>query len=482
MAGYHSKPFLMQIAPTGIGKSLIYMAGALERKGRTIILTSTKGLQDQLMRDFSSVGLVEVRGRSNHRCDLTGKSAALGPCRWGHKCVLKDGGCAYYDSIRRANTADLVVTNYAFWLANDQITPGDNLVLDEAHASFDHLVSHYSAEIDLEVLGETTGISGRVDNLTTAEGSAHALKETEKILRHEARRILKEGGNINDLGPLSSLAANLRTLSSITNFTCVTKTYKGMFYVTPVTAPTGKLFRGARFVLLTSATVSRGTAQLLGLTTRMVDIYSYPSPFPVSNRPVYWLEGITELKIDRKTGEATDRQWATLIDQIIRSRKDQKGIVHTVSYDRREKYLHHSNLTGIQRLSPRPRDTASMVRYFKQAEPPVVLISPSVTTGYDFPGDECRYQIIAKVPFPDADSDLSRARTRIFPDYPFHYAWQQIVQASGRGVRSETDWCDTIIIDAHFDWLRRKSARLAPDWFLGAIRECKNIQQTRRHT
>jgi len=463
----------MQIAPTGIGKSLIYVVGSIERGGRTVILTSTKGLQDQLMRDFAPVGMVEVRGRSNHRCDLTGKSAALGPCRWGYKCDLKEGGCAYYDSIRRANDASLVVTNYAFWLANEALEPGENLILDEAHTSFDHLVSHYSADINLKLLAETTGDSHR-HNLKESGGVAVCLKHVEKTLRREAKRILKEGGNINDLGPLSNLAFNLRTLSMVSHMTCIHRTYKDTLYVTPVTAPNDKLFRGCKFCLLTSATVSEGTAHLLGLTDRMLGVKSYPSPFPIGNRPVYALEGYP---IDRNTDWSIDRNWATLIDQIIRSRPGHKGIVHTVSYQRREKYLRNSHLKNIKVLSPTTRSTASVVSGFKSMPPPAVLVSPSVTTGYDFPDDECRYQIIGKVPFPDSSSDLSSARTRIYPDYPYHYAWQQIVQAAGRGVRSETDWCDTFIIDSHFHWLRRKASRLAPKWFLGSIQQCSTIRR-----
>lgn len=471
MIGFHSKPYLMQVAPTGIGKSLIYVAGSLHRGGRTIILTSTKGLQDQLMKDFAPAGLVEVRGRSNHRCDLTGNSASLGPCRWGYKCALREGGCAYYDSIRRANEAQLVVTNYAFWLSNDGILEAETLVLDEAHASFDHLVSHYSVELDMNL---AMGILGHELELSRA-GIAEALKESEKYLRAQVKHILKEGGDISKISPLSRLVENIRTLSSTLKLTAIKSKHKGTLYVTPVTAPTDRLFRGSRFVLLTSATVGEGTARLLGLTPSMIDILSYNSPFPVMNRPIYALDGF---KIDRKTSQATDRQWAVLIDQIVRSRPGHKGIVHTVSYDRRAKYLKNSHLK-IPVLSPNPKETASFVAQFKHKDPPAVLVSPSVTTGYDFPGDECRYQVIGKVPFPDSSSELSSARTKVFPDYPLHAAWQQIVQASGRGVRSEDDWCETFIVDAHFHWLLRKAHRLAPKWFVGAIKSSSTIPKQR---
>ena len=38
-----------------------------------------------------------------------------------------------------------------------------------------------------------------------------------------------------------------------------------------------------------------------------------------------------------------------------------------------------------------------------------VLVSPSVSTGYDFPGRECEWQFICKVPFPDGRAKIQQA-------------------------------------------------------------------------
>jgi hypothetical protein len=40
------------------------------------------------------------------------------------------------------------------------------------------------------------------------------------------------------------------------------------------------------------------------------------------------------------------------------------------------------------------------VATFKRRKAPAFLVSPSMTTGWDFPYDQCRWQIIAKVPIP----------------------------------------------------------------------------------
>ena len=75
--------FKMVVCPTGFGKSLTYMAAAMIAEGRTVVLTSTKGLQTQLIEEFGSMDeVVDVRGRGNYTCRLNTKVtqdyAALG--------------------------------------------------------------------------------------------------------------------------------------------------------------------------------------------------------------------------------------------------------------------------------------------------------------------------------------------------------------------------------------------------------------------
>ena len=58
------KRFLAASNPTGFGKSLLGMMTSWFGNRKTVYLTSTKGLQSQLMNDFSSMGLVDIRGQN----------------------------------------------------------------------------------------------------------------------------------------------------------------------------------------------------------------------------------------------------------------------------------------------------------------------------------------------------------------------------------------------------------------------------------
>ncbi len=103
-------------APTGWVKSLGYVAMGIMSGKRTVVLTSTKGLQDQVTADFAGM-VTDVRGMQNYKCKVavdfgfpayTRVNEAL--CQAGAGCALRSGGCEYFDDYRRAQVADVVVT------------------------------------------------------------------------------------------------------------------------------------------------------------------------------------------------------------------------------------------------------------------------------------------------------------------------------------------------------------------------------------
>ena len=127
------KRFFAAILPTGSGKSLIYMSIAKMMKGRCVILTSTKALQEQLRDDF---GCVVMKGRNEYKCLMTGYSCDNGLCRCGVKCP-KESECEYNKAFSAFLSADIAVTNYHFLMSNRvvhrDIGDIDCLVMDEAH-------------------------------------------------------------------------------------------------------------------------------------------------------------------------------------------------------------------------------------------------------------------------------------------------------------------------------------------------------------
>jgi ATP-dependent DNA helicase DinG len=461
------KRFCIQVVPTGVGKSLIYMSSALKRCKRTVILTSTKGLQDQLVRDFGAIGLVEIKGRKNYRCRRgDGPTADDGLCHLGVDCQYKAGGCPYFDALRIAKKSRYVVTNYAMWLSCGDFLKEDTevLIMDEAHAAPDHLSDFMSAEIDLEWIGEVLGKEQPVpDDWGDWVSSMYPVVGLliEQGLKHPDM-------NLKRLRQLYKVKRTLDNLYRIRKSPLVVEKVKDKYQIDPLTLiryAEPYLFMGTPFVHLTSATVTRYTAKTLGISNGDYWIGDYPSPFPVANRRVIYSPAV---KVDRNITEGERLLWLARMDNIIKPRLNRKGIIHTVSYDRAWQIIRGSNY-GKYGIVHDAYNTNMKVQAFKHRKAPAFLVSPSMSTGWDFPYSNCEWQIIAKVPFPDSRSLIMQERQKLDSELAYNIAWQTIIQAAGRGCRAEDDKCETFIIDKHFGWLHTNHGYLAPRWFLEAI-------------
>jgi Rad3-related DNA helicase len=92
-----------------------------------------------------------------------------------------------------------------------------------------------------------------------------------------------------------------------------------------------------------------------------------------------------------------------------------------------------------------------------------------MATGWDFPDDECRWQIIIKLPYPDTRGKIMSARSRSDSDFTSYITMQQLIQATGRGVRNKRDWCETFILDNNITWFLKSYKHLSVEWFKGAF-------------
>ncbi len=162
--------------------------------------------------------------------------------------------------------------------------------------------------------------------------------------------------------------------------------------------------------------------------------------------------------------KAKMKVWMMRIDQILRTRRDRKGIIHTVSYDRRNLVLSQSKYADSM-ITHQRKNTVQIVEKFKNAAPPCYLVSPSMTTGWDFPYDECEFQIIGKLAFPDLSNPLVKARKKADPEYVPYVCMQQLVQAVGRGDRAIDDRCETLCVDDVLPGFMAKNSAFAPDYF-----------------
>jgi len=485
--------FVGSNVPTGGGKSVIYSLANKLQGYRFTVLTSTKGLQSQLHEDFSSTGLVNIMGKSNYDCtdrtSLTCEEA-------GASCRAKAfNQCPHKQAYDAACRAPAITTNYACWLHRNRASAGgvsaftqaekheeplpiDCLVLDEGHDAVEELSSFIAISLSNEDIGSPKFINLSVPDSDTTmpewvEFAKSCFKEVgEKVAATESQlraQVRLSDQALKDHSRLKRIHAKLRTLATCQPDMWVVEPSQHGFQFDPVWpgAYASHLFRDIPKIIITSATIRRKTMYLLGLDDSDFTFYEYPSTFSVNDAP------IIHIPTARLSFKSTPEEVAAVyrrIDQIVAGRQDRKGIVHTVSFKRAQEIIQASEfrrsmLANTKSWSGQGMPTAQIVEKFKAGKPPLTLVSPSVSTGYDFPGLACEYNIVAKVPFPDSRSEVMKERLKRDPEYGHYVAAQDIVQACGRGNRFPGDRCQNFIVDDSIKWFTWKFKHLFPAYF-----------------
>jgi hypothetical protein len=459
---------------------------------RTLILTSTKGQQDQYVRAFEEAGLADIRGMANYECLLERDSVQVvrgqvakytscedGPCMSGGHCRLRERGCLYFDAAEQAKAARLVVSNYAYWLADGRREEGlgrfELIVMDEAHDAPEQLAKFLRVELTRQeiegVLGCDWPGSGSLDAWQPwAQRMSYQVEaelgdyQDKRSLTASERRYVKG---------LRELHRKLTALSSIKG-EWVTETVGDAKVFDPVSpaAYGSLLYQGCPKVVLVGATVREKTAALLGANPIDIGLHEYPSSFDVRRRPIYHIPvpyGGGTVRLNYKASDEELRAVWRAMDRFIEPRfQTRKGIIHTVSYKRRDQIFQGSEFASAMQAHD-SRNLAWAIERFKAAPPPAILPSPSISTGIDLPDDQCRWILIPKLPYPDTRSAVMQARVRADPELAPYMVAQELQQMTGRGNRHVGDWCECAIFDDLFRWFISRHYRLFARWWVEAL-------------
>lgn len=474
-----------KVKPTGAGKSLECITEHVMCGGRSLVLTMTKGLQDQYLDDFTSIGMVDVRGKQNYKCKQVDSAVTAGiygedefySCEEGaeSKCPhAKSNACDHWAATQRAKTRDLVISNYHCYMLVHKHGDGwgkfDRLILDEAHdapGAVADVMTVLVTNKDIQLIRSDWNLSPvdpfkswqkwAASRLPLAVDLEAKLKEDIRQAPRPSRRLAK------DRMRAKKLADKLKELVTAEGDWVVEADRNGMRFdpVWPFSKAEDLLFRGIPRLIPVSATLRPKTLKMLNILPADYTFTEGKSVFDPNRAPVRWIQTV---RMDKNAGEFEKSMQALKCDQIVRPRADRKGIIHTHSYPRQED-LYSRAKTNAYWMDPKSGEVARAVAAYKRKPPPAVLISPAVTTGYDFPDDDCRYQIIVKIPFPDSRSKIIKARQKMDKEYGSYVAMQTLVQICGRGMRGPNDWCETFIIDDNAEWFMKVNRHLAPNWF-----------------
>lgn len=466
--------------PVGDGKSAYYIAQALLSSTRACILTSTKGLQSQLVSDFNLIGLIDMRGRNNYPCiDKDCRSCEDGQY---HRCPPEE--CAYEQARNKMLDASLVVSNYSYYTRSYRYGRGmgefDLLVCDEAHDSDSEVCAAMAIEVaywEASKIGINLPREGTLEDwhewaaeslpiITDHLDQLKLVAESDKLERGRPHI-----STVKEMRFWNSVATKVKSILEISGEWVVEHIGDG-YRLEPVWAEdyaAAILFRNVPKVILVSATMVKKTIHLLGIEDDEIDFYEYASSFPPSHSPVYVYPATGSngrpLQINHRTSEDDYVLWTARMDNIIRRRLDRKGIIHSVSYERSQTIRANSEFSAHMIVPKKGSETADCIARFRAAKPPAILVSPAITTGLDFSYSSSEYNIIPKVPFLDTRGKVLTARQEEDKEYAPYITAQTIVQAHGRTMRAADDRSESWILDANFIWFIRKYHALFPFWF-----------------
>jgi len=487
-------------APTGTGKTAIGATvclwaasqDAAEFQGGPggYYLVTQKLLQDQLEKDFVNhpqFGCASLKSAASYECD----SSKYKNCEMGR---VKKCACTQYAWAKQQfSSSKIGVTNYSYFITEKmnvgQLPNRRVMVLDECHNIEKLLVRFFDVTVgqeqldDVEVVEEIPHfkdihdfinwcasvykprLEEKVNNVTSLVVNSEKMEYYEKAVKLTMQ--------------FQKLARALESMMADPKkwvfWSQDDEKVRGKQYIArPLYAHefTRTLFDGSDVVLHMSAFPGdkKTYCESLGLNPDDVAWASLASTFPIENRPIHVLAiGSMSMRNIDITLPSVIKYSLRIMDKF----HDKKGLIHCNSY-KVGQALHETLMAS--KHSHRvifPKNADEREKAFNEhatSKIPTVIISPSMTEGFDFAGKLAEWQIIAKVPFPNMGDKHTCARKDVDDNWYKMETIKTIVQACGRIVRSEDDIGVTYIMDSDMNRLLDYNPHFFPKWWMSAVK------------
>ena len=499
-------------AGTGTGKSAIATTIA-NMFDDSYILTMTKQLQEQYLDDFGDM-LVEIKGRSNYKCNYKGNCDF---CIKAEYNLKRCSNCQYQIAFKKAAEAENVITNYDYLyyagVASSLLDPRELLILDEAHNLERKMLMLSSSELNREYISTKFGIDIFEPVMEGVKSIKYLKRNPEywsrlcnDLIKECKKRIKKIEGDANKSVQVS-LDEFENDPSKYSNFDYVEKQNLEQDIKTFAEIDMGLAhdeliidlpdkesilnnnmdisaeFKPFSVVDDTESLLNFGNIRIfltgtLGSKDKFCEwnninpeetYYIYEkSPFDVAKRPIYTefvgrMSGFRGKKPNWKNKRAIAK-----IRELLDRHKNEKGVIHTSSNE--QAFWIMEQLKGYPFLFVGGEDRNIVLKQFSESEDNLILIGASIKDGVDFKGDLCRFQIIFKIPYPQLNEQV-KYRRDLDPKWFFYQTVMALMQAYGRGIRDEDDWCVMYIIDSSFKQLVDYNRGFFNEYFLEAVQK-----------
>lgn len=517
--------------PTGSGKSHIamcvsYVLNKLSHGG--YILTSDVSLQNQYENDLALCNIPwgSVKGVDRYRCTENDEVCSIGSCRirrTNPKELPCYSSCPYYSARDKASNSKTSILNYSYWLVqmnecldNDKVyfEKRDFVICDEAHKITDIVQSHFAPKLNLDWLSKLDELAdfltsykkddivSNFEMIKTIFKAIFQIDDQQKLytlltgLNQKLDVLVKCGEYLldkaNTLYPNQTLPTDwskaiknasffitlketLNTYMEMVNKTSVESIIKNQTSETDITLNflyTNYMVEHffheyVGFGIFLSATIGEAADFCNDMMIGNGAYIKLPSSFDFSNSPIHYHN---YKKMSYNMMEANTPWLIDNINNIMNENAHNKGIIHSGSYD--------LTLKIFNGLSYENKDRILMYNGTEEKEECIkelklssnkVLIGPSLIEGVNLPGEHCRFLVFAKVPYLSLNDKYVKAKINLNPKWYQMKAVINMLQGVGRGVRDETDWCHTYILDANFGDLFSRNRGAFPTEFRNRI-------------
>ena len=220
------------------------------------------------------------------------------------------------------------------------------------------------------------------------------------------------------------------------------------------------------YQIFMSATIDKNSfCENMGLDKEQVAFIDTPkSPFPLKNRRI---ELLNIRRLSYGSTEEDELEVIKTIDRILDEHSNERGLILTSSVPRCQKilrYLSPKNTRRIRICHSTNKDGKTQDEIISEHanDPTGVLLSSSLWEGVDLKDDLSRFQIIAKVPYPNYKEKRIKAKMDKFPSWYTAQTLTKLLQGFGRSIRSENDWATTYVLDAAVNNVLFKAQNMIP--------------------
>jgi len=477
-------------APTGVGKSVIGKTIA-NYYNKSYILTSQKSLQSQYVNELE---LTPIYGRSNYKCNFD-PSKNCAECVNTKKCPVP---CAYIIARTEGyTTASHTVLNYAYFYnmigkltgkGEELQKPRDLLIFDECHNVENETINFSTLLLSISELSFHNIYDSRsfpqlagedIDKLHWLFNSfLPTLQEKEREISLQLESMDEEdSGYMSILLNLQFVQNTIEKISLIKSEIDINPlhivvlqnkysiTFKPLF---------GKhllqrVLNPYKRVLHMSATTSSKSqyCKNLGLSPDEVEFIKCGSPFPISNRPIYYVP-VGSMKYSEK--KHTLPKIAKTINKLLNKYPKVGGIIHTANYETATYLSKHISTDRLVTPKGKSRETTLNSFYSDNLNGDnKVLLSPSLMEGVDLKYDIGRFGVVCKLPFPNLADPWVKRRMKLDPTWYTEKTVLNLIQSTGRIVRASDDKGHNFILDTTFGWFYKTNQHLFPSWWKNSL-------------